>query len=61
MNIKEITAYIAQHEGLKSETSVGNIREILKILAVLFVNDADARMSFLNYGIKQKKAKKKTK
>ena len=40
MNLKELTKHIAEHEGLKSEVSVGNIREIIGIISDVHASDA---------------------
>jgi hypothetical protein len=49
MTFKDLASKIAQIEGLKSEVSIGNIREILRALADLAASDPEAYNGLLNY------------
>lgn len=41
MTINKLASLIAKNEGKKSEVSIGNIREILKVIAELEADNAD--------------------
>jgi hypothetical protein len=50
MNIKEIVKEIAEREGKTKEVSIGNIREILGIVADLLYVDDDTVIAVLSLG-----------
>ena len=39
MNMKELATLVSKKEGKKKQTSIGNIREVLKIVSILMVKD----------------------
>ena len=57
MKLSELVSKLAKAEGLKKEVSVGNIRELLKVLAVLIANDLEVQDCFVRY-VNKKKVKK---
>jgi hypothetical protein len=64
MTIKQLVSKIAKHEGKKSQTSIGNIREIIKIIIDLN-KDAEGGIadlinteSYKRYKAEMKRAKK---
>ncbi len=38
MKFKDISSAIAESEGLKSQVSIGNVREVLRITLILLAN-----------------------
>lgn len=58
MGLKEIYSYIAKHEKGKDEISIGNIREVVKLISELIVKDEDALKSLVNNGKRRLKSKK---
>lgn len=62
MGLKEIYSYIAKHEKGKEEISIGNIREVVKLISDLIVEDEAALKSLVSNGRRRLKSKsKKTK
>ena len=59
MTIKEIVSYVAKKEGKKVQTSVGNVREIVRILCELVYADEDALKTMIKNGKRLAKRKKK--
>jgi len=53
-SIRELASKVAKLEGKKSETSIGNIREILKIVSDLIAQDASALHVLLKNGYRRK-------
>lgn len=63
MKINELASKVAKIEGHKSQTRIGDIREILSILADLSYESPDAIGAITQLGIaraKRKKSKKST-
>lgn len=63
MKIAQLASTIAKIEGHKSQTRIGDIREILAILADLSYQSPDALKAITQLGItraKRKKSKKET-
>lgn len=46
---------IANTEGLKKETNIAQIKEILKIAAIMISDDEELSVSFKKYGAKKSK------
>lgn len=47
--MKELIKLIMEREGKKNQASIGDVREILKILAYIMANDQEMFMVFRNY------------
>lgn len=58
MTIKELASLIAKKEGHKSQTRIGDIREILSILADLSYNSPDPIHAVTQLGISRAKKKR---
>lgn len=58
MGLKEIYSYIAKHEKGKEEISIGNIREVVKLISELIVEDEAALKSLVSNGRRRLKSKK---
>ena len=54
-SITELAKKIAANEGLKKETSIAQIREILKWTAIIMWEDHEMAEAFLKYGTKKSK------
>ena len=50
--MNELAKKIAANEGLKKQTKIGDIKEILRILALITNQDDDFCDSFMVYGIR---------
>lgn len=61
MNIKEIASAIAKAEGHKSQARIGDIREILSILADMSYKSPDPLQAIIGLGIARAKRKKPSK
>lgn len=61
MNIKEIASAIAKVEGHKSQARIGDIREILSILADMSYKSTDPLQAIISLGIARAKRKKPSK
>lgn len=59
MKIQELASTIAKKEGHKSQTRIGDIREILSILADMSYNSPDPVACLVQLGIARAKRKKK--
>lgn len=61
MTINKLASLIAKKEGKKSQARIGDIMEILGILADIFHNDENCEIinSFHDYGIKRALSGKK--
>lgn len=53
--MKKLASKIANEEGLKVETSIGNIREILRVLREIIYDDPNVLLELLNLEVKKKK------
>lgn len=51
-NIIRLISAVAKAEGLKTQTSVGNVREILRVLKNICKQDATMLRSLLDYLVK---------
>lgn len=60
MNIKEIASAIAKAEGHKSQARIGDIREILGILADMTYQSEEPVRAIVALGIARAKRKKKS-
>jgi hypothetical protein len=63
-SIKQVASYVAKNEAKLKQVSIGNIREVLKILSKLCVTNTEVITLLVKNGKKQtsskvKKAKKK--
>lgn len=58
-NINDLAKKIAANEGLKKETSISQIKEILKWTAIIVWDDHEMAEAFYKYG--QKKSKQLSK
>jgi hypothetical protein len=58
MNIRELASAIAKRESGKSNVKIGDIREIIAILADYIVEDPDLLVVMLEHGIKRLKKQK---
>lgn len=61
MNIKEIASTIAKAEGHKSQARIGDIREVLSILADMSYKSPDPIQAIIQLGIARAKRKKASK
>lgn len=59
MNVNELSTLIAKKEGHKSQTRIGDIREILSIIADLSYQTPDAVNTIVKLGISRAKRAKK--
>ena len=55
MNMNEFVKKIANSEGLKQETNIAQIKEIVKFAAIICADDAETQAAFLIYGAKASK------
>jgi hypothetical protein len=60
MKIGQLAALIAKEEGHKSQTRIGDIREILGLIADMSYKSPDAISAIVNLGISRAKRKKKS-
>lgn len=58
MTIKDLASLIAKKEGHKSQSRIGDIREILSILADLSYSSPDPVQAIVQLGISRAKKKK---
>jgi hypothetical protein len=56
MNVKELASAIAFAEGKKSQVKIGDIREILRIIADLAVEDPEVIVTLVRYANKRARA-----
>jgi len=54
-SINDLAKKIAANEGLKKETSIAQIREILKWTAIILADDEEMKEAFIKYGKKKSK------
>lgn len=59
MNMSELTIKISEAEGLKKQSNIAQIKEQLRVTAILVSQDEGTLKKFLQYGIKSAKAKLK--
>ncbi len=59
MQIKDIASAIAKIEGHKSQTRIGDIREILAIVADMSVINSDVIATIMKLGVSRAKRRKK--
>lgn len=59
MQIKEIASALAKKEGHKSEARIGDIRELLSLLADMSYQSKDCIDAIVKLGISRNKRKKK--
>lgn len=59
MKAQELASIIAKKEGHKSQARIGDIREILSIVADLMYSNAEAASCMVQLGIARAKRKKK--
>lgn len=59
MKIGQVASIIAKKEGHKSQTRIGDIREILSILADLSYSSPEPLLAIQKLGIERAKRKKK--
>lgn len=55
MTIKQIVKLIVEAEGKKSQVSVGDVREIVGLVAELLAMNSEAHATLLKLGIKRLK------
>lgn len=60
MKVIELASEIAKQEGHKSQSRIGDIREILKILADMSYKSNDPIAAIIQLGISRNKRKKKS-
>lgn len=60
MKINQLASLIAKEEGHKSEARIGDIREVLSILADLSYKSAEPLSAITQLGISRAKRKKKS-
>ena len=53
MNVKELASAIAYAEGKKLQVKIGDIREILRIIADLAVEDPEVIVALVRYANKR--------
>jgi hypothetical protein len=53
MNIKQLTKLIVEAEGGKSNVKIGDVREILRIIADLAAEDPEVLMALVRYANKR--------
>jgi hypothetical protein len=56
MTLKELASAIAKREGKKSQVKIGDIREILRIIADLMVEDPEVMVVLVRYANKRARA-----
>ena len=61
MNIKDIASTIAKAEGYRSQARIGDIREILSILADMSYKSPEPLQAIIQLGITRAKRKKPAK
>jgi len=49
MKLNELIKKVTESEGKKVETSIGNVREVLRVLATILANDEEAAEVFMKY------------
>lgn len=54
-SINDLAKKIANSEGTKKETSIAQIKEILKWTAIILADDEEMREAFVKYGKKKSK------
>lgn len=59
MKPTELASLVAKKEGHKSQARIGDVREIISIVADLMYSNADAAACMINLGIARAKRKKK--
>lgn len=59
MKPTELASLVAKKEGHKSQARIGDVREILSIVADLMYSNADAATCMVQLGIARAKRKKK--
>lgn len=60
MKIGQVASAIAKREGHRSQTRIGDIREVLGILADMSYDSPDAIQAIVALGIARAKRRKKT-
>lgn len=60
MKPQELASLVAKKEGHKSQARIGDVREIISILADLMYSNADAASCMVQLGISRAKRKKKS-
>ena len=55
MKVSELAKKIAVNEEGKSQVKIGNIKEILKFIAIVLSDDEETLKEFLKYGAKKSK------
>lgn len=56
INITQICSDIANREGKKVETSIGNIKEVVSVLANILAEDVDSYEVFIAYVATKRRA-----
>jgi hypothetical protein len=59
MKVSQLASLIAKKEGHKSQARIGDIREVLSILADMSYQSADPIQAIIQLGIQRAKRKKK--
>lgn len=59
MQVRDLASAIAKKEGNKSESRIGDIREIISIMADMSYADAEVIQVIIKLGIARSKRKKK--
>lgn len=59
MTINKLISQITNREGKKSEVKVGDVREVISILAEIINEDTSALAAIIAYAEKKKKGPKK--
>lgn len=54
-SISEMAKKIANTEGLKKETNIAQIKEVLRIAAIMLSDDEELEFYFKKYGAKKSK------
>lgn len=52
ITMRELASRIAEFEGKKSEASIGDIREILKLVSIMMAMDAEVVAVLIKNGLK---------
>lgn len=56
MTLNQLVSAIAAREGKKSQVKVGDIREILRVIADLMVEDPEVMVTLVRYANKRARA-----
>lgn len=54
-SVSEMAKKITANEGLKKELNIAQIKEVLRIAAIILFDDEEMKSAFLKYGEKKSK------